>query len=54
MRPEDPKCPICMAPMKLVRHLPRVNEEAQVNVFECRFCKVSFTTEDHKPISGAS
>jgi transposase-like protein len=52
MHPENPGCPICARTMDFVRALPRINGEAQVNVFECRVCKVAFTTEDHKPITG--
>jgi hypothetical protein len=38
--------------MEFVRALARIKDEAQVNVFQCRSCKVAFTTEDHKPITG--
>ena len=38
--------------MHLVRALPRLKDKQQINVFECRQCKVSFTTEDHLPIPG--
>jgi hypothetical protein len=38
--------------MTLIRHLPLMNEEEQVNVFECASCKVFLTSEDHTSISG--
>jgi transposase-like protein len=52
MKP-DVYCPSCGQPMRLVRALPHAKgERDDINVFECHICKVSFTTEDHKPISG--
>ncbi len=38
--------------MRLVRPLDRQPGEPEINVYECRVCKVSFTTEDHLPIGG--
>ena len=38
--------------MALLRHLPQLNQEEQVNVFECRECRVFLTSEDHISISG--
>lgn len=52
MSEKNPECPICWRAMRFARSLPRVNGEAQVNVFECSYCKISFVTEDHLPISG--
>jgi transposase-like protein len=44
MKP-DVYCPSCGQPMRLVRALPHAKgERDDINVFECRICKVSFTT----------
>jgi transposase-like protein len=52
MKPDNVYCPNCGRPMRLVRALPHTRGEDEINVFECRACKVSFTTEDHMPIAG--
>ncbi|HWM46056.1 MAG TPA: hypothetical protein VNR11_03975 [Xanthobacteraceae bacterium] len=46
---EFPICPNCLRIMALVRPLPRVGEERQVNVFECRACKVILNTAGYAP-----
>jgi len=39
--------------MTLLRALPReAGDREVVHVFECRRCKVTFTTEDFLPITG--
>jgi hypothetical protein len=39
--------------MTMLHTLPRSQgDHANVNVFDCRQCKVTFTTEDHLPVTG--
>jgi hypothetical protein len=40
--------------MIVVRTIPGVLDEPEVNVFECKRCKVDFITEDHLTISGTA
>jgi transposase-like protein len=52
MHPHSPLCPNCSRPMIVIRTIPGVLGEPDVNVFECSHCRVDFTTEDHLTISG--
>ena len=46
-------CPSCGRPMHCARTLTHeADDDENVNVYECVFCKVNFITEDHLPIAG--
>ena len=52
MHSQSPLCPNCSRPMIVIRTIPGVLGEPDVNVFECSHCRVDFTTEDHLTIAG--
>src|ERR1019366_7430782 len=51
MHSRSPLCPNCSRPMVVARTILGLLDEPDVNVFECRRCRVDFITEDHLTIA---
>ena len=51
MHSRSPLCPNCSRPMVVARTILGLLDEPEVNVFECRRCRVDFITEDHLTIA---